>query len=73
MTIYTVGFGGERLDKIAKALLQTEKNGAVDALLTANPGLAALAVSGVVPEGTIIQAPAVFDATPSAVFTLAWE
>ena len=73
MTIYTVGYGGERLDKIAKTLLQTERNGAVEALLGTNPGLAALAVGGFVPEGTVIVVPTAFDPVPSAVFTLAWE
>jgi phage tail protein X len=71
---YTVGYGGERLDRIAKKLLQTEKLGTVEALLEANPGLAAAMQTGLVPAGTVIRLPAGF--TPkseTASFTLAWE
>ncbi|PWE52257.1 phage tail protein [Metarhizobium album] len=68
-----VGYGGERLDRIAKRLLQTERNGAVEALLAANPGLSAAAVNGIVPEGTIIIAPPDFDPAPAVNQVLAWE
>jgi phage tail protein X len=73
MTTYEVQFGGERLDRIAKKLLQTERKGAVEALLQANPDLAAAAVEGVVPAGRIITVPASFNPAPAATFTLAWE
>lgn len=71
---YTVAYGGERLDRIAKKLLQTENLGTVEALLEANPGLAATMQAGLVPAGTVIRLPAGF--TPkseTASFTLAWE
>ena len=71
---YTVAYGGERLDRIAKKLLQTETLGTVEALLEANPGLAASMQAGLVPAGTVIRLPASF--TPKSEthsFTLAWE
>lgn len=73
MTAYIVGYGGERLDKIAKKLLQTERDGTVEALLKANRRLADLMQNGVVPEGTAIDPPKDFRATPSTTFTLPWE
>ena len=68
-----VKFGGERIDRIARALLGTEQDGAVTALLNANPGLAAKVVNGVVPEGTEIDPPADFSPPASADILLAWE
>lgn len=73
MTRYTVKLGGERLDRLAKKLMQTEQRGTVEALLLANPGLAALLVGGVVPAGTVIQVPEDFQPAPVQSFTLAWE
>lgn len=74
MTSYTVPHGGERLDRIAKKLMQTERQGTVEAILAANPGLAALSSSGaMVPEGTVIQVPADYRPAPAQTFTLAWE
>ncbi|CAH0339561.1 tail protein X [Rhizobium sp. CECT 9324] len=70
---YTVAFGGERLDRIAKKLMQTEAQGTVEALLDSNPGLAAIAVSGLVPAGTVIQLPSAFSPKVTNTFTLAWE
>lgn len=71
---YTVAFGGERLDRIAKKLMQTEHQGTVEALLEANPGLAASMHSGLVPEGTVIRLPVAFQPKAAAKpFTLAWE
>jgi phage tail protein X len=67
---YTVAAGGERLDRIAKAIYGTENNGAVEALLDANPGLAAL--GGTIPEGTVIAVPGEV-AAPDAGYVLAWE
>ena len=73
MAAYIVAYGGERLDRIAKKLLQTERQGTVEALLKANPRLADLMQNGVVPEGTAIDPPKYFRATPSTTFTLPWE
>ncbi|MDH0908802.1 tail protein X [Rhizobium pusense] len=69
---YVVPYGGERLDRIAKKVLQTEREGTVEALLTANPGLALLA-STIVPAGTTIMVPEDFAPARNANFTLAWE
>lgn len=70
---YTVAYGGERLDRIAKRLMQTETQGTVEALLDANPGLAASMQFGLVPAGTIIRLPAAFTPkTETTSFTLAW-
>lgn len=69
---YTVAYGGERLDKIAKKTLQTERLGAVEAILSANPGLATLGSQGVIPAGTVIEVPD-WSAKPSSPFILAWE
>lgn len=68
-----VGYGGERLDRIARRLLQTEQEGAVNALLKANLGLAALAVAMIVPEGTEIEAPEDFSPAGATNNVLAWE
>lgn len=73
MTSYTVAFSGERLDRIAKKTLQTEHQGAVEALLAANPELADLAASGFVPGGTVITIPSTFKPAPKAAQILAWE
>lgn len=71
---YVVEFGGERLDRIARKMLQTELDGAVEALLEANPGLSAICEEGFVPAGTVIVAPERFVATrPQTSFVLAWE
>lgn len=69
----TVKYGGERIDRIARALLGTEQDGAVTALLNANPGLAAKMVNGVVPEGTEVEPPEDFSPPASANILLAWE
>lgn len=73
MTTYTVAFSGERLDRIAKKTLQTEHQGAVEALLSANPELADLAASGFVPGGTMITIPITFKPAPTVAQVLAWE
>lgn len=70
---YTVALGGERLDHIARKLLQTERQGAVEALLDANPGLAALHVCGLIPFGTVINLPTAFAPRKATGFVLAWE
>ncbi|NEW96901.1 tail protein X [Rhodopseudomonas sp. BR0G17] len=52
---YTVRRDGERLDKICKAELGTERGGAVESVLNLNPGLAALGIT--LPLGTKIKLP----------------
>ena len=52
---YTVRRDGERLDKICKAELGTERGGAMESVLKLNPGLAALGIT--LPLGTVIKLP----------------
>lgn len=73
MTVYTVAYGGERLDRIAKKLMRTERLGTVEAILDANPGVADLIVDGLVPAGTALVVPEGFQAARQAAYTLAWE
>lgn len=71
---YIVRLGGERLDRIARKLMQTENQGTVEAILEANPGLAGMMTAGIVPAGTVIRLPAAFSPkAPAKPFTLAWE
>ena len=70
MTTYTVKPGGERLDRIAKAIYGTEQGGTVEALLDANPGIAALGV--IVPDGMVLAVPPQVVA-PDAGYVVAWE
>jgi phage tail protein X len=53
--IYTVRRDGERLDKIARAELGSERGGTLEAILDLNPGLAALGDTP--PPGTKIRLP----------------
>jgi phage tail protein X len=53
--IYTVRRDGERLDRIAKAELGSERTGLVEAILDLNPGLAAL--GPILPLSTTIKLP----------------
>ncbi|MBK1625204.1 tail protein X [Afifella marina] len=53
-TVYTVS-EDERLDRLAKAIYGTEQGGTVEALLNANPGLAAKGM--IVPAGTELVIP----------------
>lgn len=72
MASYTVtGYGGERLDRIAKAIYGTEQGGTVEALLDANPGLAALGV--IVPEGTVLAVPPEVTPPDDGGYVVAWE
>lgn len=71
MNSYVVKFGGERIDRIARAIYGTERGGTVEALLDANAGLAAHGV--IVPEGTVIAVPAEVAAATDAGYVLAWE
>lgn len=74
MTTYTVPYGGGRIDIVAKRLLQTEQRGALEALLSANPGLVSRLDAGFALEGEVIVVPEDFTAkAPSAGFVLAWE
>jgi phage tail protein X len=70
---YVVKYGGERLDRIAKKLLQTERQGTVEALLDSNPGLAGQMQSGYVPAGVVIRMPSSFTPKTTTAYTLAWE
>jgi len=54
-TTFTVPFGGMRIDRLAAKVLGTANGGAVEQLLDANAGLAA--VADLVPEGTVIVVP----------------
>jgi phage tail protein X len=54
--IYTVQRDGERLDKIARSELGSERGGTVEAILDLNPGLASLGDTP--PPGTTIRLPA---------------
>lgn len=54
--IYVVRRDGERLDRIARTELGSERGGTVEAILALNPGLARL--GGIPPVGTRIRLPA---------------
>ncbi|KPF98797.1 hypothetical protein IP86_10720 [Rhodopseudomonas sp. AAP120] len=54
--LYIVRRDGERLDRIAKSELGSERDGAVESILSLNPGLAAL--GWLLPLGTRIKLPA---------------
>lgn len=71
MRRYIVTFGGERIDRIARAIYGTELGGTVEALLDANPGLAAH--GPIVPEGVVISVPETVVTAPAAGHVLAWE
>lgn len=68
-----VKYGGERIERIARALLGTELDGAVEALLAANPGLGAAEVNGVIPEGFEVVAPVDWSPAASTQYVLAWK
>lgn len=69
--IYTVTADEERIDRIAKAIYGTEQGGTVEALLAANPGLAALCP--LIPRNTKITVPAKAPPAPSAAYPRPWE
>lgn len=54
--LYTVRRDYERLDKVARSQLGTERGGTVESILSINPGLASL--GPILPIGTIIKLPA---------------
>jgi len=60
-----------RLDQMVDVLMGTAGNGAVEAVVTANPGLAAL--GPVIPAGTAIVVPELPAAAPSSTYVRAWE
>lgn len=59
-----------RLDQLAKHLMGKTADGAVEALLAANPGLAAQ--GPIVAKGTVIDVPEV-PASSTAGFVRAWD
>lgn len=71
MKTYVVGYGGERLDRIARQLYGTEKGGTVEVLLDANPGLSMCWPQ--IPEGTVINVPVQVATPPQNDYQLAWE
>ncbi len=73
MTRIVVPFGGMRLDRLAKKHMRTEGGGTVEALLSANPGLAASAIDGHIPAGIAIDTPEGYSPTAPAAPVLAWE
>ncbi len=73
MSSHIVAFGGERLDRIARTVLRSERDGTVEALLATNPGLAEQIVDGFVPAGTVIRIPEEFSIEPVRKPVLAWE
>ena len=70
-TSYTVTEEVERLDRIARKLYGSERNGTVPLLLAANPGLA----SGgpLLPRGRTIVVPPRPTPAPDAAFVRPWE
>lgn len=70
---FIVPYGGLRLDKIAKAYLQTELMGATEALLDANPGLSDIMVDGEVPEGTAVYPPGNWEPETDVSTVVPWE
>ena len=70
MTSYTVPAGGERLDRIARALYGSERGGTVEALLDANPGIADLPV--ILPAGTVLAVPERVVGGPAG-YVLPWD
>lgn len=70
MKTYTVAFGGERLDRIARKLYGQE-HGAVEVLLDANPGLSAHFSE--IPGGDVINVPEQISNKPTNDYQLAWE
>lgn len=59
-----------RLDRLTQKLMGKTGDGAVEALLAANPGLARL--GAVVPEGTVVEVPTT-PAPKTAGFVRAWD
>jgi phage tail protein X len=70
---FIVPYGGMRLDRIAKAYLQTELLGATEALLEANQGLSDIMVDGTVPEGTAVYPPTVWEQPTTISNVVPWE
>lgn len=71
MTRYTVSEDFERLDRIAQALFGSERDGAVEALLSANPGLADLGF--ILPRGTVIAVPVLPERAVDPAYVRPWE
>lgn len=64
-----------RLDRLAKAVYGSERGGTVEALLNANPGLAALAAaqSGFLPRGTTVTVPTLPPTASDPALTRPWN
>ncbi len=67
---YTVGPRPERIDRIARAIYGSERSGAVEQLLDANPGLA-LQGAFIAPR-TVLTVPAVTP-TSTSTFVAPWS
>ena len=65
----------ERIDRLTKRLYGTERGGTLEALLAANPGLAALALRNgcFLPRGTQIEVPLPPASAPNPALTRPWE
>lgn len=68
---FVVDEDGRRLDQIARELYGTERGGTVEALLDANPGLAALGV--IIPRGTELDVPLQPQLKPDAEPVRPWD
>lgn len=60
-----------RLDQLVDVLMGTAAQGAVEAVITANPGIAAL--GPVVPAGTRVEVPELPEPEASSAFVRVWE
>lgn len=67
---YVVEVDEQRLDRVAEAIYGTETGGTVEALLAANPGLAALGLF--LPRRTIVQVPARPVPPPNPAYLRVW-
>lgn len=65
----------ERVDRLARRLYGNERGGALERLLAANPGLAALAAgnAGSLPRGTVVVVPAPAPTAPDPAYVRPWQ
>lgn len=71
MKAYTVDEDFERLDRIARDLFGSKRGGTVEALLTANPGLADRGF--ILPRGTVVMVPVLPERTVDPALVRPWE